>query len=250
MPASLPHSATIWHIDLTIRPPGPRAGSSTRMVGMKATYLDPRVGQYVLAHATQPDEVLEALAKETVEATGGDSEMQISPEQGPFLTMLAQIAGARNAVEIGTFTGYSSICIARGLAPGGRLTCFDVSEQWTSIARRHWREAGVADRIDLILGPAAETLAAWTPAEPVDLAFIDADKGGYPVYYDLLMDRLAPGGVILCDNTLRRGTVADPDTTDPVTEAMRAFNDKVMTDPRVTTVLLPLADGLTLIRKN
>jgi caffeoyl-CoA O-methyltransferase len=216
---------------------------------MKATYLDPAVGQYLLAHATPPDDVLDALAKETREATPFPI-MQISPEQGSFLTMIAQLGRAANVVEVGTFTGYSAICLARGLAPGGRLTCFDVSEEWTSIGRRHWTAAGLADRIELILGPAVETLAEFPADPPIDLAFIDADKGNYPAYYDLIMERLAPGGVILADNTLRDGTVAHPDNNEETTREMRVFNDKVMNDSRVTTVMLPLADGVTMIRKN
>ncbi|PZG49766.1 SAM-dependent methyltransferase [Spongiactinospora gelatinilytica] len=217
---------------------------------MKATYLDPAVGQYVLAHTTPPDDLLERLAVETRAATGGHAGMQISPEQGRFMTMIAQMAGAANVVEVGTFTGYSSICLARGLAPGGRMTCFDVSEEWTSIARRYWAEAGVADRIELVLGPAAETLARFPADPPIDLAFIDADKPGYPVYYELVMSRLAPGGVIIVDNTLRDGNVADPTNDAASTVVMRAFNDLVRGDARVTSVLLPVADGLTLIRKN
>ncbi|RBQ14264.1 SAM-dependent methyltransferase [Spongiactinospora rosea] len=217
---------------------------------MKATYLDSAVGQYVLAHTTPPDDLLERLAVETRAITGGHAGMQISPEQGRFMTMIAQMSGAANIVEVGTFTGYSSICLARGMAPGGRMTCFDVSEEWTSIARRYWAEAGVADRIELVLGPAAETLTRFPADPPIDLAFIDADKPGYPVYYELVMARLAPGGVILVDNTLRDGNVADPTNDAASTVVMRAFNDLVRGDARVTSVLLPIADGLTLIRKN
>ncbi|WP_093263108.1 O-methyltransferase [Thermostaphylospora chromogena] len=217
---------------------------------MKATYLEPAVGQYLLAHATQPDALLDELARETREVTHHRATMQISPDQGPFLTMIAQLSRAVNAVEVGTFTGYSSICLARGLAPGGRLTCFDVSEEWTAIARRYWERAGLADRIRLVIGPAAESLRGFPATPPIDLAFIDADKAAYPVYYELIMERLAPGGVILVDNTLRDGTVADPTADDPDTRAMRAFNDKVMNDPRVTSLILPIADGLTMIRKN
>jgi caffeoyl-CoA O-methyltransferase len=216
---------------------------------MKATYLDPAVGQYLLAHMTEPDPLLDALAKETREATTR-AIMQVSPDQGRFLTMMAQLTGARNVVEIGTFTGYSSICLARGLPPGGRLTCFDVSEEWTSIARRHWEAAALTDRIDLVLGPAADTLSRFPADPPIDLAFIDADKPNYPVYYDLVMSRLAPGGLILADNTLWGGQVADPFDDEPGTCAMREFNDMVLADPRVTTLMLPISDGLTMIRKD
>ncbi|MEU4830446.1 O-methyltransferase [Streptosporangium sp. NPDC023615] len=217
---------------------------------MKTTYLDPAVGQYLLAHTTLPDEILDALAVETRETTGDRAGMQISPDQGSLLTMIAQLCGARNAVEVGTFTGYSSICLARGLAPGGGLTCFDVSEEWTAIARRYWEKAQVAELIDLRIGPAAERLRELPVHPAVDLAFIDADKVNYPVYYELLMERLAPGGLILVDNTLQRGRVADPSVDDETVRHIRAFNDLVSADERVTSIMLPIADGLTMIRKH
>ncbi|MEV1175829.1 O-methyltransferase [Nonomuraea sp. NPDC049784] len=214
---------------------------------MKAYLLDPAVAQYVFAHSTSPDPLLEELAKETAEATGDAATMQISPDQGTFLTMITQLVAPQVVVEVGTFTGYSSVCIARGLS-GGRLHCFDVSEEWTSIARRYWREAGVADWVTLTLGPALETLAAFD--QPIDLAFLDADKGNYPGYYELLMERLRPGGLILADNTLRRGHVADPAHDEATTVEIRQFNDLVIEDPRVTVLMLPVADGMTMIRKN
>jgi Predicted O-methyltransferase len=217
---------------------------------MKASaYAAEHVVRYAVDHTTPPDPLLAELAARTVELTGDDAHLQIAPEQGPLLTMLTQLAGARNAVEVGTFTGYSSICIARGLAPGGRLTCFDVNEHWTSIARDYWRRAGLADRIELRLGPAARTLAELPETESIDFAFIDADKPNYPTYYELIMSRLVPGGLIVVDNTLRRGRVADPAADDELVRATRAFNDLVIADERVTTVLLTFADGLTLIRK-
>ncbi|NUR87548.1 MAG: SAM-dependent methyltransferase [Nonomuraea sp.] len=214
---------------------------------MKAYLLDPAVAAYVLDHSTGPDPLLAELAAETLAATGDAAGMQISADQGSLLTMITQLVSPKVAVEVGTFTGYSSICIARGLS-GGRLHCFDVSEEWTSIARRYWEQAGLADRISLTIGPAAETLAAFE--EPVDLAFVDADKGGYPVYYELLMERLRPGGLLLADNTLRRGYVADPAHEEPTTVEIREFNALVAEDPRVSAVILPVADGLTLIRKH
>ncbi|GGL39116.1 O-methyltransferase [Planomonospora parontospora] len=217
---------------------------------MKATYLEPAVGQYLLAHTARPDELLDALALETRELMGERANMQIAPDQGRFLTMIAQISAARNAVEVGTFTGYSSVCLARGLAPGGRLTCFDASEEWTAVARRYWEKAGVADRVELRLGPAEVRLRELTGGPPVDLAFIDADKPGYPAYYGILMSVLAPGGVILVDNTLWDGRVAHPKERDETTQVMREFNDMVMADPRTTSIMLPMADGLTMIRKH
>lgn len=217
---------------------------------MKASaYMAEHVVRYANAHTTPPDPLLAELAERTLELTGDHANLQIAPEQGPLLTMLVQLMGARNAVEVGTFTGYSSICIARGLAPGGRLTCFDVSEEWTAIAREYWARAGVADRVELRLGPAARTLAELPETESIDFAFLDADKPGYPTYYELLMSRLVPGGLIVADNTLRRGRVADPAADDELVRATRAFNDLVIADERVTTILLPFADGLTLIRK-
>jgi caffeoyl-CoA O-methyltransferase len=217
---------------------------------MKATYLEPAVGQYLLAHTTRPDDLLDALAVETREFVGDHAGMLISPDQGRFLTMIAQISRARNVVEVGTFTGYSSICLARGLTPRGKLHCFDVSEEWTSIARRYWEEAGVAGRITLRIGPAAERLYDLPAVPAVDLAFIDADKENYGLYYEILMSYMTPGGVIMVDNTLWSGRVAHPAERDETTKAIREFNDMVAADTRVTSVMLPIADGLTMIRKH
>ncbi len=214
---------------------------------MKAYVLTQSVARYILDHSTRPDPLLEELAAETAAATGDHAEMQISADQGTFLTMITQLVAPRVAVEVGTFTGYSSVCIARGLS-GGTLHCFDVSEEWTAIARRYWEKAGVADRVTLTLGPAQETLGAFE--ETIDLAFLDADKPGYPAYYELLVGRLRPGGLLLVDNTLWSGQVAEPAHDDAATTRMREFNDLVAEDPRVTVVILPIADGLTMIRKN
>ncbi|GII00652.1 O-methyltransferase [Planobispora takensis] len=217
---------------------------------MKATYLEAAVGQYLLAHTTGPDDVLEALAMETRELMGERANMQIAPDQGRFLTMIAQLIRARNAVEVGTFTGYSAICIARGLTARGKLNCFDISEEWTSVARRYWEKTGVAGRIELRIGDAAERLHDLPTFPAVDLAFIDADKENYGVYYEIIMSYLTPGGLILADNTLWHGKVAHPHEHDETTVAMRAFNDMVAADPRVTSIMLPIADGLTMIRKH
>jgi caffeoyl-CoA O-methyltransferase len=214
----------------------------------KSHFLSPAVHEYLVAHGTPPDAVQQELIEAT-QALGSLSIMQIAPEQGAFLTLLARAVGAREAVEVGTFTGYSALCLARGLAEGGRLLCCDVSEEWTSIGRRFWEKAGVAHKIDLRLGPAAETLRALPAEERFDLAFIDADKPGYPVYYEEILRRLRPGGLILADNVLWFGRVADPSATDEQTAAIRRFNELVARDPRVECVMLPISDGLTLLRK-
>lgn len=208
------------------------------------------VHKYLLAHSTPPDEVQQALIEETKRATADAAGMQISPDEGAFLTMITRLAGARNAIEVGTFTGYSSLCIARGLADGGRLLCCDVSEEWTAIGRKHWELAGVADRIDLRIAPALETIRAL-PAEPLlDLAFIDADKGGYRAYWDELVPRVRPGGVLLVDNTLWSGNVAKPvDENDTLTPVILDFNAHAAADERVELVILSISDGITMAMK-
>jgi caffeoyl-CoA O-methyltransferase len=175
--------------------------------------------------------------------------MQIGPEQGTFMTLLTRIGGARRGIEVGTFTGYSSICIARGLAGGGRLTCCDVSEEWTSLARAYWDKAGLADRIELRLGAALGTLRALPAEAAFDIAFIDADKGGYAGYWDEIVPRMKPGGVVLVDNTFAGGRVTDPASDSPTAQAIRRFNDHAAADDRVDLVMLPVGDGLTLARR-
>jgi caffeoyl-CoA O-methyltransferase len=218
----------------------------------ESPWLDPTIARYVAARATPPDAVLADLARETVEATGDRAGMQISPDQGALLSLMTRLVGAKRAVEVGTFTGYSSICIARALAPGGTLLCCDVSEHWTSIARRAWERADLSDRIELRLAPALDTLTALPLDVPtdemIDLAFIDADKGRYQAYYEELLVRLRPGGLICADNTLWSGAVTQR-TDDADTLALQQFNDHVAADPRVESYILPVADGLTLIRK-
>ena len=192
--------------------------------------------------------MLEGLADETA-AMGGIARMQIGQEQGALLTTLVRAVGAAFAVEVGTFTGYSSICIARGLAAGGRLLCCDTSEEWTSVARRAWEEAGLADRIDLVLAPAAETLAGLDET-PVDFAFVDADKGGYRTYLDLLLPKLSDRGLIAVDNVLWGGAVADPDAeVDDTLRAIRDFNDHVAERDDCDAVIVPVGDGVTLITR-
>ena len=202
---------------------------------------------YVLEHSIPRREVHRRLVAETEERLGDTSRMQISEEQGPLLTFLARLVGARQAVEVGTFTGLSALCIAEGLADGGRLTCFDLSEEWTTIGRPYWEEAGVADRIELVLGPAAQTLAARTFDPPVDFAFLDADKGGYLTYLELLLERMRPGSLIVVDNALYGGAVLDPSAEGNPAE-IRRFNDEVASDERVDATLVNVGDGLMLLR--
>ena len=176
--------------------------------------------------------------------------MQVSLEEGALLTILTRLVAASFAVEVGTFTGYSSICIARGLQPGGRLLCCDVSETFTAIARRAWQAAGVAEQIDLQVAPALETLRALPEGESIDLAFIDADKPNYLNYYTELLPRVRRGGLILADNTLWSGRVCDPAAEDDANlTAIRQFNDAIAADDRVTNFILPVSDGLTVITK-
>jgi caffeoyl-CoA O-methyltransferase len=213
----------------------------------KTVAVTPEVHEYLMR--TVPlDQVQRSLIRET-QALGPVAGMQIAPEQGAFMTLLTKLVGVRFAVEVGTFTGYSSLCIARGLEPGGRLLCLDVSAEWTAIGLRHWAEAGVDDRIELRIGPAADALRELPADPPIDLAFVDADKGGYRTYYDEIVTRLRRGGVVLLDNVLWGGAVVDGANTEADTEAIRAVNDHVAGDDRVEAVMLPIADGLTLARK-
>ena len=207
--------------------------------------LSPDLQAYVNAHSVAVDAVQSDLIAET-QALGDVSGMQISPDQGALLTLLCRAAGARNAVEVGTFTGYSALCIARGLGESGRLLCCDVSEEWTAIARRAWARAGLAERITLKLAPALDTLRAL-PAEPhLDLAFVDADKREYIAYAEEIVPRLRPGGLLLVDNVLWSGRVVDPAVDDGNTAAIRAFNDWLIADPRMECAMLTVGDGLTL----
>ncbi|MBB5111574.1 O-methyltransferase [Micromonospora echinospora] len=208
--------------------------------------LTPELHDYLVAHGSAPDEIVRELAEETRAALPAEAVMQVAPEQAAFLTFLTRLLGVRQAVEVGTFTGLSSLAIARGLAEGGRLTCFDISEEYTGVARRYWERAGVQDRIELRIGPAAETLRELRRERYLDFAFIDADKVGYPIYWDELVPRMRPGAVIAVDNTLRDGRVLAPRNADD--RAIAAFNDAVIADVRVEAVMLPIADGVTLAR--
>ncbi len=218
------------------------------MTDPKSFFLGGEIHEYLVAHGTPPDAVQERLIARTAEL-GGISMMQISPEQGAFMTLLTKLVDPRLAVEVGTFTGYSALCIARGLSADARLICCDVSEEWTAVAREAWDEAGVADRIDLRIAPATETLAALPPDSVIDLAFIDADKPNYANYSDAIVGRMQTGGLILVDNVLWGGAVIDAAADDENTVAIRAFNDMVAADDRVESVMIPLGDGITFLRK-
>jgi caffeoyl-CoA O-methyltransferase len=217
-------------------------------VKTKSFFLTPEVHRYILEHIDAPDALQRELIEET-EKLGPIALMQIAPEQGAFMELLVRVSGARRAIEVGTFTGYSALCIARALGPQGRLLCLDTSEEWTAIARRFWQKAGVADRIELRLAPGAETLAALPRETLFDFAFIDADKPSYRTYYEEILARLRPGGLIVCDNVLWAGRVTDPAADDPQTHEIRAFNDFVARDPRVERAMIAVGDGLTIARK-
>ncbi len=218
---------------------------------IKSLGLSPALHRYLVDHGSPPDAIERSLIEET-RRLGGIAQMQVAPEQGAFLNVLTRLIDARKAIEIGTFTGYSALSIARGLPADGRLVCCDVSEEWTSIGRRHWEQAGVADRIDLRLAPALETLAELErdPRElgSYDLAFIDAVKTEYADYLEVLVRLVRKGGAILVDNVLWSGSVIDDSRQDESTEAIRAFNDRVTKDERFDRVMLPISDGLTLLR--
>ena len=204
---------------------------------------------YIARHRSRVvDPLLDALRTET-ESLGDVARMLISPEQGDFLTLLTKLLDVRTAVEVGTFTGYSSICLARGLAEGGRLHCFDVNAEWAAIAQRYWKKEGVASRIELQLGDAKELLPNWKPRAALDLAFIDADKPGYNAYFEILLPKMKPNGLFIFDNMVWGGRVIEQPLTDPDGLAIDRLNRKLASDPRVETVLLPIADGLHLARK-
>jgi caffeoyl-CoA O-methyltransferase len=209
--------------------------------------LPAEINDYLLAHCTPADDVLRDLAAETRSAFPGEAGMQVSHDEGELLTLLVKLSGARDAVEVGVFTGYSGLCIARGLPAGGHLLACDVSEEFTSVARRYWERAGVADRITLRIAPALETLRALPSGEAFDFAFIDADKQGYRGYYEELVPRTRPGGLLVLDNVLRGGNVIAG--TRPADIAIREINDAIVADERVESVMLPVRDGVTLVRK-
>ena len=212
--------------------------------------LTPELADYVRAASEPPDEVVADLVAETATlAERGDvpPTFQIAPEQGAFMELLTRALGVRRAIEIGTFTGLSALCVARGMPGDGSILCLDRSEEWTAIARRYWERAGLAGRIELRLGDALPTLRELPVEETFDLAFVDADKTGYPAYVAELHPRMRTNGVVLLDNTLRGGRVLDPQSDDD--RAIVELNASLAADPRWETVLLPVADGLTMLRK-
>jgi len=217
----------------------------------KTTLLVDPLYDYFLANSLREPEVLAALRAETARLPMAN--MQIAPEQGQFMAFLVELIGAKRAIEIGTFTGYSALCVALAMPPEGRIICCDISDEWTKIGKRYWAEAGVADKIDLRLAPANKTLDALLLAqsrqESIDFAFIDADKTGYDGYYERILRLLRPGGVVAIDNVLWGGSVADPGKNDPDTVAIRTLNAKLVKDERVTLSMVPIGDGLTLARK-
>ncbi len=218
---------------------------SNRTINLTDTVYD-----YLLQHSLREDEIARALREST--AAHEWARMQIAPEQGQFMALQAELLGARRGIEIGTFTGYSALCLARALGADGRLVCCDVSAEWTAIGIPFWERAGVRERIDLRIAPALDTLAALLAEGGrgrYDLAFVDADKTNYANYYDACLQLLRPGGLLMFDNTLWGGSVADAADQDADTVAIRALNDRLHADPRVSMSLVPIGDGLTLARK-
>ncbi|OUL36688.1 SAM-dependent methyltransferase [Nostoc sp. T09] len=212
--------------------------------------LDEQLYSYLLSVSLRESEILQKLRQET--ATHPQGTMQISPEQGQFMRLLIQLIGAKKTLEVGVFTGYSSLSVALALPADGKIIACDVSEEFTAIARRYWQQAGVADKIDLRLAPALETLdelLAKGQAETFDFAFIDADKENYDGYYERSLQLIRPGGLIAIDNVLWSGRIADPQIQDESTQAIRALNQKLRDDERVTLSLIPIGDGLTLALK-
>jgi caffeoyl-CoA O-methyltransferase len=224
----------------------------------KFTALTPALHAYLIAHSGPTDELLERLVAETEAAAGERAIMQIAPEQGALMALVCEAIGARRALELGTFTGYSAIRVARALPDDGVLVTCDVSEQWTAIARRYFEEAGLADRIDVRLGPALETLAGLRGSEPFDFAFIDADKVSYPDYWEAVVPLLRPGAIAVVDNVLYDGEVvegsggpsvrpwADEAERNPSLAGVLRTNEMIAADDRVTSVMLGVADGITI----
>ncbi len=217
-------------------------------MSIEPTPITAELAEYVTARAGGRDDVLLEVERETG-ALGAKAVMQTSPEQAALLELLARAIGARRAIEVGTFTGYGAIRIARGLGDGGNLICCELDPHWAEVARANVERAGLAERVEIRLGPAIETLRAL-PAEPAfDLAYLDADKTGYPDYYDELVPRLNPGGLLAIDNVLMSGRILDPPDGDEGAAAVAALNDRIPNDDRVDSVMLAMADGITLVRR-
>jgi caffeoyl-CoA O-methyltransferase len=218
---------------------------TSRTIGLPAD-----VHEYVLRWGLEEPPILARLREET--ASHPHASMQIAPEQGSVLGLLVELLGARRCLEIGTYTGYSSLAVALAMPDDGQIVCCDVSDEYTTVARRYWAEAGVAHKVDLRLGPAVETLDALLAggaAATFDLAFIDADKPAYPDYWERCVDLVRPGGVIALDNVLWGGRVANPEADDESTRVLRQVNERIATDSRVRHVLLAIADGMTVARR-
>ena len=215
----------------------------------KTLCITEKLYEYLLSVSLREPDVLRELREET--ALDESANMQISPEQGQFMGLMVKLLGARRTLDIGVYTGYSSLCIGLALPEEGRVIACDVNREWTAMAKRYWRKAGVEDKIELHLGPAQQTLERFLGKEgdSFDFAFIDADKINYDIYYEYCLQLITPGGLIAIDNVLWKGTVADAGVHDEDTEAIRTLNQKIHTDPRVEISLVPIADGLTLVRK-
>ena len=218
---------------------------TTKSIGLEQGLYD-----YLLQHSLREPKLLAELRAETAKLP--QANMQIAPEQGQFMAMLARIIGARRYLEVGTFTGYSAVAVSLAMPQQGETTCLDISEEWTTIAQRYWIRAGLADRIHLHLAPASETLEAlirdgWSG--DYDMAFIDADKTGYADYFEACLTLVRPGGLILVDNTLWDGKIADENEHDEDTRAIHAFNQRIFDDQRIDLSLLPIGDGLTIARR-
>ncbi len=215
----------------------------------KITSLTQDLCQFMLRNRTSEDRLLGELRRETEEKIGALAGMMISEEQGLFLRMLVAAAGAKQVVEVGTFTGYSAVCMAAALPTDGKLLCCDVSEEWTSIGTPYWKRSGLADRIDLRIAPALDTLRELPREPPVDFAFVDADKDNYVAYFEALLPKLRPNGLLAFDNVMWHNWMMDAANQDAETIGIREFNDHILGDPRIETVMLHVGDGLTLIRK-
>jgi len=208
--------------------------------------ITPELLDYAIRHGSRQDEVLARIERETLAMPRAS--MLMTPDQGALMTLLTRIAGATRALEVGTFTGYGAISIARGLAEGGSLECLEVSEEYAGIARSNLEAAGVADRVSIRVGPAADALRAMPEVPTFDFVFLDADKQGNPVYYELVLPRMSSGGLVLIDNVLQGGRVLTPDD-DETTRTIHELNAFIASDERVDVALVPVADGLTIVRK-